>query len=258
MLREIKVVAKIVAVHSFRGGTGKSNITANLATVIAAAGQRVAIIDTDIQSPGIHVLFNLEPEKLNHTLNDYLWGNCTIAESAYDVSPEAVKQADGKLFLIPSSSEVGDISRILQEGYDVRLLKNGFRDLVQALNLDYVFVDTHPGLNEETLLCVAISNILVVILRPDRQDYQGTAVMIDLAHKLRVPKILMVVNRILQNSDFEALRQQIEATYETPVVGLFPNSDEMMQLASSDLFYLCHPDHPLSQEIKTVAQQVIA
>lgn len=251
-------MAKIVAVHSFRGGTGKSNTTANLAAAIAASGQRVAIIDTDIQSPGIHVLFNLEPEKLNYRLNDYLWGNCAIADAAYDVSPEIVKQANGSLFLIPSSSDVGDISRVLQEGYDVRLLKNGFHDLVQALNLNYVFVDTHPGLNEETLLCVAISNILVVILRPDRQDYQGTAVMVDLARKLRVPKILIVVNRILQNADFEVLRQQIQTTYDTPVVGLLPNCDEMMQLASSDLFYLCYPDHPLSQEIKVVAQRVMA
>lgn len=148
--------------------------------------------------------------------------------------------------------------RILQEGYNVRLLKNRFCDLVQALNLDYVFVDTHPSLNEETLLCVAISNILVVILRPDCQDFQGTAVMLDLVRKLKVPKILLVVNRIHQNSDFEALRQRIQTTYETPVVGLFSNCDEIMQLASSDLFYLCYPGHELSQEIRTVAQQVMA
>jgi septum site-determining protein MinD len=247
---------KIVAVHSFRGGTGKSNTTANLAAAIALSGQRVAVIDTDIQSPGVHVLFGLEPETLKHTLNHYLWGTCEIAAAAYDVTPNAVQQANGTLFLIPSSSEMGDITRILQEGYDVRLLRNGLQDLIQTLNLDYLFIDTHPGLNEETLLCVAISNLLVVILRPDRQDFQGTAVMVDLARKLQVPNLLMVVNRILQSTDFASLKQQIEATYEVPVAGLFPNSDEMMQLASSDLFYLRHPHHPLSQEIQKVAQQI--
>jgi len=250
-------MAKIVAVHSFRGGTGKSNTTANLATAIAAQGHRVAVIDTDIQSPGIHVLFGLEQDTLKHTLNSYLWGECAIAEAAYEVSPEAVKQANGSLFLIPSNAGAEAITRILHEGYDVRLLRNGFRDLVQALNLDYIFIDTHPGLNEETLLCVAIVNILVVILRPDKQDYQGTAVMVDLAHKLRVPKIIMVVNRILHNTNLETLRQQIEANYGAPVAGLFPNCDEMMQLASSDLFYLCYPDHPLSREMKSVAQAVM-
>jgi len=53
-------VAKIISVHSYRGGTGKSNVTANLAVCLAAAGKRVAVVDTDIQSPGIHMLFGLK------------------------------------------------------------------------------------------------------------------------------------------------------------------------------------------------------
>jgi septum site-determining protein MinD len=250
-------MAKIVLIHSFRGGTGKSNTTANLATAIACTGQRVAVIDTDIQSPGIHVLFEMEQETLKYTLNDYLWGNCAIEDAAYDVSSDAVKQNNGSVFLLPSSSIASDITRVLHEGYDVRLLKSGFHNLIKALNLDYILVDTHPGLNQETLLAIAISNILVVILRPDRQDFQGTAVMVDLARKLKVPKILMVVNRVLPNLDFNSVRQQIEAKYDVPVVGILPNSDEMMQLASSTVFYLRYPDHPLTQEIKTIAQAVM-
>ena len=54
-------MAKIIATHSFRGGTGKSNTTANLAALVARAGHRVAVIDTDIQSPGVHVIFALQP-----------------------------------------------------------------------------------------------------------------------------------------------------------------------------------------------------
>ena len=158
---------------------------------------------------------------------------------------------------MPSSSDAGDITRILQEGYDVRLLKRGFRDLIKALNLDYIFVDTHPGLNEETLLCIAVANTLVVILRPDRQDFQGTAVMVDLAQKLKVPRILMVVNRVMQNSDPEMVRQQLQAKYEVPVVGVLPNCDEMMQLASSGLFSLHYPDHSLTQIYQQVATQVM-
>ena len=53
-------MAKIVSIHSYRGGTGKSNLTANLAVCMAASGKRVAVVDTDIQSPGIHMLFGVE------------------------------------------------------------------------------------------------------------------------------------------------------------------------------------------------------
>lgn len=42
-----------------------------------------------------------------------------------------------------------------------------------------------------------------------------------------------------------------------PVVGVLPNCDEMMRLASSGLFCSQHPDHPLTHEIKTVAQSVM-
>ena len=63
-------MAKIISIHSFRGGTGKSTITSNIAYLLAAKGKRVGVIDTDIQSPGIHILFNLEGTQLKATLND--------------------------------------------------------------------------------------------------------------------------------------------------------------------------------------------
>ena len=53
-------MTEVVSIHSFRGGTGKSNVTANLAATLAKSGKRVGIIDTDVQSPGIHALFGLE------------------------------------------------------------------------------------------------------------------------------------------------------------------------------------------------------
>lgn len=71
---------RIISIHSFRGGTGKSNTTANVAALLAAEGRRIGVVDTDIQSPGIHVLFGVDQETLDHTLNDYLWGRCKIED----------------------------------------------------------------------------------------------------------------------------------------------------------------------------------
>src|SRR3712207_1339140 len=137
-LKETKIMTKIVSIHSFRGGTGKSNVTANLATLIARTGCRVGIVDTDIQSPGIHVPFGLDETKVKYTLNDYLWGRCHIQAAAYDVSSVLMTQQKrfanrGKIYLIPSSIKTGEISRILREGYDARLLNDGFRHLMQRL-----------------------------------------------------------------------------------------------------------------------------
>ncbi|MEV6929911.1 FxSxx-COOH system tetratricopeptide repeat protein [Dactylosporangium sp. NPDC051485] len=45
---------RIVTVHSFTGGTGRTMATANLAWVLAAAGRRVLVVDSDLESPGLH------------------------------------------------------------------------------------------------------------------------------------------------------------------------------------------------------------
>jgi MinD-like ATPase involved in chromosome partitioning or flagellar assembly len=253
---------RIIAVHSFRGGTGKSNLTANLATTLALAGRRVGIVDIDIQSPGIHVLFGIDEQQVERSLNDYLWGRCAIQDAAYDVSATLPRErgtavaSRGSLYLVPSSIQAGEIALVLREGYDVDLLAAGAQALLTELSLDYLLLDTHPGLNEETLLCLAMSDVTLVVLRPDRQDYQGTAVTLEVARKLDVPHLLLTVNMVLPTVDFDALRQEVEQAYSTPVAGLFPLSEDLMQLGSSGIFCLSYPDHPWTRVLQAVAGQL--
>ncbi|HEX6606658.1 MAG TPA: MinD/ParA family protein, partial [Chloroflexia bacterium] len=171
-------MAQIISLHSFRGGTGKSNTTANLATLLAGEGRRVGVIDTDIQSPGIHVLFGLRGPQITYALNDYLWGRCSVADIARPVLQDVLPD---RLFLIPSSIKADDIVQVIRQGYDVRRLTMAFRELIDHLHLDVLLIDTHPGLNEETLFALAISTTLAIVLRPDQQDYEGTGVAVEVA-----------------------------------------------------------------------------
>ncbi len=250
-------MCQIISVHSFRGGTGKSNLTANLAATMTLQGKKIGVVDTDIQSPGIHIIFGIEEEQIEYSLNDYLWGKCKIEDTACNVTHVLPKpQPGGKLFLIPSSIKAGQIARILREGYDVARLNDGLNELIQALDLDYLLIDTHPGLNEETLLSIAISDTLVVILRPDQQDYQGTAVTLEVARKLDMTNIMLVVNKTT-SSDLDILQNNMEKTYKTPVVGMIPLSAEIARLGSRDIFCLNYPHHPLSQTVNKISQQII-
>ena len=249
----------IVSVHSYRGGTGKSNLSANLAGSVAQMGKRVAVIDTDIQSPGLHVLFGMDVHTLGKTLNDYLYGRCSIEQAAYDVTARLGPGVapGGALYLVPSSIKTGEITRVLREGYEVNLLTDGFRALMKTLRLDYLFIDTHPGLNEETLLSIIISDILVLILRPDQQDFQGTAVTVEVARKLKLKRLMLVVNKVLPKLDFVSLRQQVQATYAAPVATVLPVSEEMIELGSASLFSVVSPNHPYSQGVREIAAQIM-
>lgn len=247
-------MAKIVAIHSFRGGTGKSNTTANIAALLAAAGQRVGIIDTDIQSPGIHVLFGLRGGTIGHSLNDYLWGRCSIQQTAHPVLKGLV---GGQVFLVPSSIKADSIVQVLRQGYDMQLLTAAFRDLIDTLKLDTLLIDTHPGLNEETLFALAIANVLAIVLRPDQQDYEGTGVALGVARALDVPRMRLVVNKAPADSDLASIKAHVEQTFDCSVAAVLPHSDEMMKLASSDIFALRYPSHSLTAALREVAMQLV-
>ena len=257
-------MGKIVSIHSFRGGTGKSNTTANLAAQAALAGKRVGVVDTDIQSPGIHVLFGLDEKSMGRTLNDFLHGQCEITEVAFPIGENATgakgrsQLAGRNLWLIPSSIRGREISRVLREGYDVNRLNEGLQNLITQMPLDYLFIDTHPGLNEETLLSIAISDILLIILRPDQQDFQGTAVTVDIARSLDVTNLFLMVNKAVPNKyDYQDLMEQVEKTYHAPLTGILPLSFDMADNASTDLFSLAFPDHPWSKELRKVADAIL-
>lgn len=286
-------MSKIVSIHSFRSGVGKSHITANLAVTIARQNQRVGIIDTDSQSFGLHRLFELEEEQLNGTFNDYVDGHRTIEEIACDISsvlsqkradstdesesspspqqtltqtpkkqelsletPPSSSPTEGCIYIIPSNFQMGKIARWLQDGYDLNALSEKFYELLDHLNLDYLLVDNHAGLTEETLFFISVCDVLVVILRPESQDFQGTAVTVDVGRQLGVSQILPVINWLVPSMDLDALRQQVRTIYDLSAVGLLPLSERMAQLAGREILCVGYPNYPFCQEIETIAQQI--
>ena len=127
---------------------------------------------------------------------------------------------------------------------------------MRQLVLDYLFVDTHPGVNDETLLSIAVCDLLLVVMRPDNQDFQGTAVTVALARQLNVRDMMLLVNKVPADLESRALRGHLERTYKMPVAGLFTLNFEVGQLASSGIFCLHHPQHSFSEQIELVARKI--
>jgi len=138
------------------------------------------------------------------------------------------------------------------------LLNDGFHSLIQKLKLDLLVIDTHPGLNEETLLSIAISDVLLLILRPDSQDYQGTSVTVEVARKLDVPKMYLMVNKVPEMFNTADVRQRVEKTYNCEVAAVVPHSDDLMTLASAGVFSMRFPEHPVAQIYRGLVDRVLS
>ena len=250
----------LVSLHSYRGGTGKSNFTANVAWWLARSGMNVGVVDTDLQSPGVHMVFQFDTSRLTFTLSDFLFGKCGVEEAAYDIGPdvELDQESHGRLVLLPSSMTVEAISRILAEGYDVARLNESLTTLGMSLGLDAILLDTHPGLNRETMLSISISNLQLILVRPDTQDFHGTAVLLEVARRLNVPKTFLVANKVVASSSRADMERMVSEAFESEMIGCVPLSEDMAGLGSRGLFSLKYKSHPIAREFHDIATRIRA
>jgi len=86
--------------------------------------------------------------------------------------------------------------------------------------------------------------------------YIKTTVIIQEVFLLK--KLLLVANKVLPRLDFESLRQRVQETYNAPDAGILPVSEEMIELGSAGLVSLEYPEHPYSQEVRQVAEQILS
>lgn len=247
-------MATIIFIHSFRGGTGKTTIAANLAALLAARGKKVGVVDTSLSAPGLHYLFGLKNPQ--PTLNDYLQGKCDLKDIVRQVegmSANAHSVGNGSLFLIPASDQMSHMARIWHEGYKMSQLIQGLENLTYLLELDLLLLDAPPGPGRETLLLLEMADHFVLVQSPDIQDYRGGAILLEVAQKLETPNITVIVNKIPNGVDAGAIEAQIQEICAYPVTATLPQAEPLLSPAGESLFVVDHPKHPFTKGLEQVA-----
>jgi septum site-determining protein MinD len=247
----------VISIHSFRRGTGKSTIAANLAALLALAGRRAGIADMDIVAPSMHSRFGLRQAGGDCTVSDYLLGRCSADEVAHDVTSRLRTDGPGRLWVMPSGDSPSQVASLIRRPYDVEQINAGFERLAAALALDCLIIDTRPGLDEDSLQTFAMSDTLAVVLRPDRRDFQGTAVVLDLARRLAVPDVTLVVNQVPAAYSLADVRAQTAETYQCSVAAVLPYVAELGAAAGGELFALSQRQHPLAQALRQLAVELM-
>lgn len=256
MLSRVGGVMRIITTHSCRGGTGVSTIVANLAVLLAERGHRVGVIDAAVYSPGLHVLLGLDHTIRRFTLSDYLQGRGPVEEAVVDVTDSVLSSmrtnSSGRIFFVPASMRNGDIAHILKHGYSAELLNEGIQSLGPRFALDFLLIDTQPGVNGHALLSIALSDALLLVLRPDHQDYQGMTVTLDLVRRLEVPQLLLVVNKVLAVIHGSGIEEDISAACRTPVAAVLPLAEELIRLGSKGVLAAAMPTAPFIGHLRQV------
>lgn len=246
-----------IAIHSFRRGTGKSTLAANLAVLLADGGARVGLVDANLQAPSLHLFFGLAELGRRPTLNDYLAGRCEPVMAAVQVGPRVAPPPQGPIALVPASGEPDRIIESLRGSYRAEALAEGLATLGEELGLDALLVDTCAGISEETLLTIAAADSLLLLLRPDHQDYHGTGMTIELARRLGAPRLLLVVNELPTGFDAAEAAARVEAGFGAPVAAVLPHSEALQMLGSGGLFVRRDPEAPAARALRQIAAGLV-
>src|ERR1700752_2089330 len=77
---------QLIGIHSYRGGSGKTTLAANLGFLAARAGARVALLDADLQAPALHLALGVESKRVLHSVSEFVKERCELAEVPLDLS----------------------------------------------------------------------------------------------------------------------------------------------------------------------------
>jgi MinD-like ATPase involved in chromosome partitioning or flagellar assembly len=108
------------------------------------------------------------------------------------------------------------------------------------------------------MLAATLSDLLIILVRPDQQDYYGTAVLTEIAAKLEVPRIGIIANKVHSRLDSSELRAKLQEVFGCEVLGMIPLSEDVAELASEGLFVYRYPEHPISLEIRDITQRILS
>lgn len=250
--------AKCIALHSFRAGTGRSSLAVNLAALSAAQGRRVALIDTCLRAGNVSAPFGFDERSVPCSFHSVQAQQCALWQAAYEVTARLGVPLSGKLYLVPANPTPEQIEQIRRDGYDPDLLADELMELADRLALDAVLLDLDFGVDISTMSLIALSDALLVLMRHDKRDYQGTGIIVELARQLEVAEVFLLMNEVPPSFESEAFEAKVAELYGCPVAGILPYAAEMAALERNAIFALKYPDHPSTRIMQAALSLLLA
>ncbi|MDR2708261.1 MAG: MinD/ParA family protein [Nitrososphaerota archaeon] len=253
-------MSKIIAVHSYKGGTGKTILSVNLAATLAKQGKKVAIFDLDFRAPSLFAI--LRCEKARVWLNDYLNDKCGINDVLVDLSSRIT--GNGKLhagLANPSIIAMKDMTTKDRqwEMHALTHITSLKKKLIDEQKFDYIVFDTSPGIQYSSMNAIVAADFVVVTTTGDRSDITGTKSMLSEFYKLFETKTGLVMNKVLDEearSNNPEYVKKIKETYKVPLLGVVPCFCEVLKAGGQYLFPEDKPDHPFTQLLHEMANKI--
>jgi len=255
-------MGKIIAFHSYKGGTGKTLLSINLAATYVRKGKNVCLLDLDFRAPSLQARFKTEGN--GYWLNDYLNGVCEINKVLTDLSHLSSRQ--GK-FLVglanPSTEAIREVSA-KDRKWEMRALGRLLSlrsSLLNDMHLDYLILDTSPGLQYSSINAIVAADVALVVTSLDASDIKGTQRMTSELYDLFEKKTGIVVNKVLPDILSSTVgkknfSEHFHNTHNLPVLHTIPCFCDVLRAGGTCIFAEEKPEHAFAKTVEEIAQKI--
>ena len=146
----------LIAIHSGKGGVGKSTVAVNLAVALAQQGKRVGLLDADIHGPSVPKMFHVEHER--PVANTVDGRDLIVPIEQYGVKMLSIG------FFVDVNSAV-----VWRGGMASNAIKQLINDAEWG-ELDYFLIDLPPGTSDIHLTLIQTLQLTGAIVVTTPQD----------------------------------------------------------------------------------------
>jgi MinD-like ATPase involved in chromosome partitioning or flagellar assembly len=255
-------LGKIIAVHSYKGGTGKTLLSINLAALYANRGKSACLLDLDFRAPSLQAIFKVRD--VEYWVNDYLNGVCDINKVLKDLSMSHARR--GRFFVglaNPSTEAIREMTA-KDRKWEMKALGRLLSlkaSLIENMQFDYVIFDTSPGLQYSSINAIVSSDIALVISGTDISDIRGTTRMIEELYELFEKKTGLIMNKVLSEvlsskTERADLVKKLMNGYGLPLVEMIPCFCDILREGGTKVFATVNPEHPFIKTLDQVATSI--
>ncbi len=202
-----------IMITSGKGGTGKTTLTAGIASCLAAIGRRVLCIDMDIGLRNLDISLGMT-DRIVMDFSDVVEGRCTLERGAADHP------------VIKGLSLLTAPMRLPTERISEEQMRAFIRQAKQAY--DYILIDSPAGIGSGFKLALSGADRVIVVTTNDPsslRDAQRTVGEISRTHN----HIHLIMNRI-QPKLLKQLHTTIDDAMDTaglPLLGVVPEDGQV-------------------------------
>jgi pilus assembly protein CpaE len=233
---------RVISVFSTKGGSGKSLIASNLAVIAAQrSGQRVALVDLDLQSGDLAIMFQLMP-----------------ALSIYDAAQGAERLDEEALhgYLTAHRSGVDLLAAPMEPSLADQIDASAVEAILELLPTMFplIVVDGPPMFTDQMLAALDRSDEIVLVGSMDVPSIKNLKLAISTMSQLGHPreKLRIVLNRADSKVGLRA--QEVEKSLGAEIDVSIPSSrDVPLSINQGEPLAVSRPRSPVVQAIGQLA-----